>query len=219
MLHVVDNLLPSDRLDALKQLCEAHDALKQNHPGDALFSWRPDQGRCRSVHRPEHLQLIDADVPPGFQTTFKKGYGSDEITGIPVKAVVNMIRKQRKENLDSRENHMKLQRKQLRLLDSMTRASIKLAWTWSRASGKPDNGIGFHRTHQFARYCTWKSLKVMDNHLYQLKNIRYFQHCLQGEYHIHLRKLLLYHLILLVNCPTRSMLNQIQQIHQIHFIY
>ena len=60
MLHVVDNLLPSDRLDALKQLCEAHDALKQNHPGDALFSWRPDQGRCRSVHRPEHLQLMEA---------------------------------------------------------------------------------------------------------------------------------------------------------------
>mgnify|MGYP005832165011 CR=1 FL=1 len=59
MLHVVDNLLPSDRLDALKQLCEAHDALKQNHPGDALFSWRPDQGRCRSVHRPEHLRLIE----------------------------------------------------------------------------------------------------------------------------------------------------------------
>ena len=59
MLHVVDNLLPSDRLDALKQLCEAHDALKQNHPGDALFSWRPDQGRCRSVHRPEHLQLME----------------------------------------------------------------------------------------------------------------------------------------------------------------
>ena len=29
---------------------------------------------------------LDADVPPGFQTTFKKGYGSDEITGIPVKA-------------------------------------------------------------------------------------------------------------------------------------
>ncbi|WP_193175855.1 NEW3 domain-containing protein [Oricola nitratireducens] len=29
---------------------------------------------------------LAADVPPGFQTTFKKGYGSEEITGIPVKA-------------------------------------------------------------------------------------------------------------------------------------
>ena len=29
---------------------------------------------------------LAADVPPGFTTTFKKGYGSDEITGIPVKA-------------------------------------------------------------------------------------------------------------------------------------
>lgn len=29
---------------------------------------------------------LAADVPPGFQTSFTKGYGSDEITGIPVKA-------------------------------------------------------------------------------------------------------------------------------------
>lgn len=29
---------------------------------------------------------LAANVPPGFRTTFKKGYGSDEITGIPVKA-------------------------------------------------------------------------------------------------------------------------------------
>ncbi|GAB4348578.1 MAG: NEW3 domain-containing protein [Oricola sp.] len=29
---------------------------------------------------------LAADVPPGFRTAFKKGYGSDEITGIPVKA-------------------------------------------------------------------------------------------------------------------------------------
>lgn len=29
---------------------------------------------------------LDADVPPGFSTSFTKGYGSDQITGIPVKA-------------------------------------------------------------------------------------------------------------------------------------
>ncbi|QKV17379.1 NEW3 domain-containing protein [Oricola thermophila] len=29
---------------------------------------------------------LAADVPPGFRTTFKRGYGSEEITGIPVKA-------------------------------------------------------------------------------------------------------------------------------------
>ena len=29
---------------------------------------------------------LAADAPPGFDTTFKKGYGTDEITGVPVKA-------------------------------------------------------------------------------------------------------------------------------------
>lgn len=29
---------------------------------------------------------LTADTPPGFETSFTKGYGSDEITGIPVKA-------------------------------------------------------------------------------------------------------------------------------------
>lgn len=34
----------------------------------------------------DQLFNLAADTPPGFQTTFKKGYGSDEITGLPVKA-------------------------------------------------------------------------------------------------------------------------------------
>lgn len=29
---------------------------------------------------------LAAEVPPGFQTSFKRGYGSDEITGVPVEA-------------------------------------------------------------------------------------------------------------------------------------
>ena len=47
MLHVVDNLLPADLLEALRQLCVVHGELKQTHPGDALFSWRADDGSSR----------------------------------------------------------------------------------------------------------------------------------------------------------------------------
>ena len=38
MLHVVDNLLPADLLEALRQLCVVHGELKQTHPGDALLT-------------------------------------------------------------------------------------------------------------------------------------------------------------------------------------
>ncbi|WP_165784290.1 NEW3 domain-containing protein [Zhengella mangrovi] len=34
----------------------------------------------------EQLFTLDAAVPAGFEVSFKKGYGSDEITGVPVKA-------------------------------------------------------------------------------------------------------------------------------------
>ena len=33
MLHVVDDLLPTDLLGALRQLCLVHGELKQIHPG------------------------------------------------------------------------------------------------------------------------------------------------------------------------------------------
>ena len=60
MLHVVDNLLPTDLLEALRQLCLVHGELKQTNPGDALFSWRADDGRTmRSIHAPEHRQLME----------------------------------------------------------------------------------------------------------------------------------------------------------------
>ena len=59
MLHVVDNLLPVDRLEALRQLCVVHGELKQTHPGDALFSWRADDGSSRSIHALEQRQLME----------------------------------------------------------------------------------------------------------------------------------------------------------------
>ena len=60
MLHVVDDLLPTDLLGALRQLCLVHGELKQIHPGDALFSWRADDGRTmRSIHAPEQRQLME----------------------------------------------------------------------------------------------------------------------------------------------------------------
>ncbi len=60
MLHVVDDLLPTDLLGALRQLCLVHGELKQIHPGDALFSWRADDGRAmRSIHAPEQRQLME----------------------------------------------------------------------------------------------------------------------------------------------------------------
>ena len=41
MLHVVDDLLPTDLLGALRQLCLVHGELKQIHPGR-----RPVQLAC-----------------------------------------------------------------------------------------------------------------------------------------------------------------------------
>ena len=59
MLHVVDALLPDALRLGLRELCEAHAALKQRHHGDALFSWRPERGQARSLHRPEHQRLME----------------------------------------------------------------------------------------------------------------------------------------------------------------
>ena len=52
MLHVVDNLLPANLLEVLRQLCVVHGELKQTHPGDALFSWRAVDGRVRARSMP-----------------------------------------------------------------------------------------------------------------------------------------------------------------------
>ncbi len=52
MLHVVDNLLPPDVLQELRNLCDIHGRLKQQHSGEALFSWRPESGEPRSLPPP-----------------------------------------------------------------------------------------------------------------------------------------------------------------------
>ena len=59
MLHVVDNLLPPDVLQELRNLCDIHGRLKQQHSGEALFSWRPESGEPRSLHAPTELAAID----------------------------------------------------------------------------------------------------------------------------------------------------------------
>ena len=38
MLQVVDNLLPPIALQELRDLCNIHERLKQQHPSDTLFS-------------------------------------------------------------------------------------------------------------------------------------------------------------------------------------
>ena len=59
MLHVVDALLPDTLLTGLRDLCDAHADLKQQHDGDALFSWRPERGDGRSLHSPGHQLLME----------------------------------------------------------------------------------------------------------------------------------------------------------------
>ena len=38
MLHVIDNLLPDIALQDLRDLCDIHGRLKEEHDGDAQFS-------------------------------------------------------------------------------------------------------------------------------------------------------------------------------------
>ena len=59
MLHVIDNAVPEDLLKPLRQLCLVHGQLKQNHPGEALFSWRADDGQSRSIHAVKERQLME----------------------------------------------------------------------------------------------------------------------------------------------------------------
>ena len=42
MLYVIDNLLPANALQDLRDLCDIHGRLKEQHDGDTQFSWRPE---------------------------------------------------------------------------------------------------------------------------------------------------------------------------------
>ena len=60
MLHVVDNLLPTTALKELRDLCDIHGRLKEQHAGDAhQFSWRPEIGSPRSIHAPAQRAIVD----------------------------------------------------------------------------------------------------------------------------------------------------------------
>ena len=58
MLHVIDNLLPASALQDLRDLCDIHGRLKEQHDGDAQFSWRPATGSPRSIHAPAQQAVI-----------------------------------------------------------------------------------------------------------------------------------------------------------------
>ena len=59
MLHVIDNLLPASALQDLRDLCDIHGRLKEEHDGDAQFSWRPETGSPRSIHAAAQQAVVD----------------------------------------------------------------------------------------------------------------------------------------------------------------
>ena len=59
MLHVVDNLLSADALQELRELCEIHGQIREQHDGDAQFSWRPETGFHRSIHAPAQQAILE----------------------------------------------------------------------------------------------------------------------------------------------------------------
>ena len=59
MLHVVDNLLSADALQELRELCEIHGQIREQHDGDVQFSWRPETGLHRSIHAPAQQAIVD----------------------------------------------------------------------------------------------------------------------------------------------------------------
>ena len=59
MLHVVDNLLQPEELQRLRDLCDIHGRLREQHSGDAQFSWRPESGAPRSIHAPAQQAIVD----------------------------------------------------------------------------------------------------------------------------------------------------------------
>ena len=59
MLHVADALLPDALLNGLRDLCDAHADLLEEHDGDAMFSWKPETGDARSLHSHQHQLLME----------------------------------------------------------------------------------------------------------------------------------------------------------------
>ena len=59
MLHIIDNLLPASALQDLRDLCDIHGRLKEEHDGDAQFSWRPETGSPRSIHAAAQQAVVD----------------------------------------------------------------------------------------------------------------------------------------------------------------
>ena len=59
MLHVIDNLLPASVLQDLRDLCDIHGRIKEQHDGDAQFSWRPETGSPRSIHAAAQQAVVD----------------------------------------------------------------------------------------------------------------------------------------------------------------
>ena len=61
MLHIVDQFLPEQDIQALKELCEIHGELRQRLDDTNLFSWVPmaqDSPPARSPHSAEHQALM-----------------------------------------------------------------------------------------------------------------------------------------------------------------
>lgn len=59
MLHIIDNLLPASALQDLRDPCDIHGRLKEEHDGDAQFSWRPETGSPRSIHAAAQQAVVD----------------------------------------------------------------------------------------------------------------------------------------------------------------
>ena len=62
MLHIIDNLLPASALQDLRDLCDIHGRLKEEHDGDAQFSWRPETGSPRSIHAAAQQAVVDRNL-------------------------------------------------------------------------------------------------------------------------------------------------------------
>ena len=62
MLQIIDNLLPSSALQDLRDLCDIYGRLKEEHDGDAQFSWRPETGSPRSIHAAAQQAVVDHNL-------------------------------------------------------------------------------------------------------------------------------------------------------------
>ena len=55
MLHIFDNLV----LASATRLCDIHERLKEEHNGEAQFSWRPETDSPRSIHAAAQQVVVD----------------------------------------------------------------------------------------------------------------------------------------------------------------